>query len=139
MSGIITQIIPKQRYDFTWLGSSASKVLVLHSALNVVPYYYARLAVRLHATSTTGLTGQSVVLTGYGTDPSPDDPAEFTQTTAALTVTLSSATATAPALLTDNASDLDPFLKLILTFNQHSTAGTDFWVELSADLILREA
>jgi len=137
MSGIITQLIPKQRYDFTWLGASASKVLVLHTALNVVPYYYARLAVRLHATSTTGLTGQSVVLAGYGTDPSPDDPAEFTQSSAALTATLNSST-TAPALVTATASDLDPFLKFILTFNQDGTGGTDFWVELSADLVLRE-
>lgn len=29
MSGIITQIIPKQRFDFTWLGNAATKTLVL--------------------------------------------------------------------------------------------------------------
>ena len=38
MSGIITQLIEKQRFDFTWLGSNATKTIVLHSALNVVPY-----------------------------------------------------------------------------------------------------
>jgi len=62
--------------------------------LNVVPYYYARLAVRLHATSSTGLQGgQEITLTGYGTDPSPDDPAEFTKSTSTLSVTLSSSSA----------------------------------------------
>jgi len=53
---------------------------VLQSALNVVPYSTtACLAVRLHAISSAGLAvGQSLVLAGYGTDPSPDDRAEFT-------------------------------------------------------------
>ncbi|MCB9703057.1 MAG: hypothetical protein H6711_14275 [Myxococcales bacterium] len=137
MAGIITQIIPKQRFDFTWLGNNATKTIVLHSALNVVPYYYARFAVRLHATCTL-VTGQSVDLEAFGTDPSPDDPTEFTKTgTAALSASIDDSTSV-PSLLSATASDLDPFLKLILTFNQCSTGGTPFWVELSADLILRE-
>ena len=136
MSGIITQLIEKQRFDFTWLGSNATKTIVLHSALNVVPYYRARLAVRLHATS--GLTaGQSVVLAGYGTDPSPDDPAEFTKSASSLSVTLDSSS-TVPSLESATASDLDPFLKIALTFTQSASSGTSFWVEMSADLVLRE-
>lgn len=138
MSGIITQIIPKQRFDFTWLGDNATKTVVLHSALNVVPYYRARLAVRLHATSTTGLIStQSIVLAGYGTDPSPDDPAEFTKSTSTLSVTLNSSS-TVPSLESATASDFDPFLKIALTFTQGATGGTAFWAELSADLVLRE-
>ena len=138
MSGIITQIIPKQRFDFTWLGSSATKTLVLHSALNVVPYYYARLAFRLHATSSTGFVStQSIVLAGYGTDPSPDDPAEFTKPAATLSATLNSSS-TVPSLTSDTASDLDPFLKIALTFTQGATGGTAFWAELSADLVCRD-
>lgn len=139
MSGIITQIIPKQRFDFTWLGNAATKTLVLHSALNVVPYYYARLAVRLHATSSTGLVGdQEITLAAYGTDPSPDDPAEFTKSASTLSVTLNVGSGSPPLLLSAADSDLDPFLKIALTFEQDATGGTAFWAELSADLVLRE-
>ena len=138
MSGIITQLIEKQRFDFTWLGTSATKTIVLHSALNVVPYYRARLAVRLHATSSAGFAvGQSVVLAGYGTDPSPDDPAEFTKPASSLSVTLDSSS-TVPSFATATANDLDPYLKFVLTFTQSGTGGTSFWVEMSADLVLRE-
>ena len=138
MSGIITQLIEKERFEFTWLGNSATKTIVLHSAVNVVPYYRARLAVRLHATSSTGFAvGQSVVLAGYGTDPSPDDPAEFTKSAPALSVTLDSSS-TVPSLETATANDLDPYLKFVLTFTQSGTGGTSFWAELSAHLVLRD-
>ncbi|MCB9705164.1 MAG: hypothetical protein H6711_25030 [Myxococcales bacterium] len=139
MSGILVPILPKQRFDFTWLSSSASKSIVLHTALNVVPYYYLRFALRLHAASTSPLTGtQSVVLAGYGTDPSSEDPAEFTKSSAALSVTLNSSSSI-PSLNSATASDPDPFLKIMLTFTQTSSTGAPFWVELSADMIGRTA
>lgn len=75
MSGIIVPILSIREFDYTFLAGSASKTLVLHSALNVAMFYTARLIVRVH--ELTMSSGQKFTLAAYGTDPSREDPREF--------------------------------------------------------------
>jgi hypothetical protein len=137
MSGTLIPLFGKQRFDFTWLGAGASQSIIIHPAVNVVPYNNVRLQIRFHGCSGGALVGtQTVVLRAYGTGPSDEDPAEFTKGTALMSVTLDSSS-TIPSLNTVVATDPDGHLKIVLTFTQTGTGGTAFWVELSADLIAR--
>ncbi|MBK8260425.1 MAG: hypothetical protein IPK80_03700 [Nannocystis sp.] len=137
MSAIYTPIFTMERFDFTWLGSSASHTLTLHRALSVVQCTRVQLSLRLHSSAGSGLTGsQAIVLAAYGTNPSPVDPREFTKTTPLVSITANSSS-TFPSLLSADATDPDPFLKIVLTFTQGATGGTPLWVELSADFLGR--
>jgi hypothetical protein len=49
MTGTIVAIIPKQRFDYSFLGSNLDKSVVIHKALNVIPYKTGRLMVRVHS------------------------------------------------------------------------------------------
>lgn len=137
MSGTLIPLFGKQRFDFTWQGASASQTIIIHPAVNVIPYQSIRLQLRFHGCSGGALVGtQTVILSAYGTGPSDEDPAEFTKGTALLSVTLNSSS-TIPSLNTAVATDPDGYLKVVLTFTQTGTGGTPFWVELSGDLIAR--
>ena len=140
MAGVIVPILAKTAYDFSFLGASASQSVVLHRALNVVPYRLGILLVRVHASTTTD-TGQTIVLGCYGTDPHSDDPQEFTEASGSqmsITLTGNSASTAAGYLGSTIKDGLGfPYLKVSLQFNQ-STSGARLYIELSADLQLRE-
>lgn len=140
MAGIIVPVLKKTPYDYSFLAAApASQSIVLHRALNVVPYKFGRLLVRVHS-STMNDSSQTISFDCFGTDPSSEDPQEFTDTSAQLGVTLtgSSSTVAAGYLGTDTQTDLFPYLKVMVTFSQ-STSGARFYIELSADLLLRES
>jgi len=103
----------------------------------VTSYYYARLIVRIHAI--TMVTGQSLKVEGYGTDPSSEDPREFVLATSTLSVAIAS-TDSAGSLLSDTDTDIYPFMKMVVTGTQGASTGSQsLYAVLSADLLLREA
>ena len=140
MSGIIVPLFPKKSFDFTFLGVSAFKTITIHRALNVVPFYYAKLIVRVHNVSIVAAGTQGTIkVIATGTDPSREDPQEFVDPAAAvLTITLNNAS-TAPSYQGISDSNLAPYYKITLLAQQGSTAGGALYAEISADLVLREA
>jgi hypothetical protein len=135
MSGIIVPVISMREFDYTFLAATATKTIVLHSALNVAMYYTARLIVRVH--ELTMSSGQKFTIAAYGTDPSREDPREFVLGSTTLSVDISSSLA-AGSLVSDTDTDLYPFLKIVLTATQGSASATPLFAVLSADLLLRE-
>jgi hypothetical protein len=78
MSGILVPFLPITTFDFSFLTSaSASKSIIIHPALNVVGYYYARMIVRVHEIDIEATGSRSIKVSAYGTDPSKDDSREF--------------------------------------------------------------
>jgi hypothetical protein len=78
MAGILVPILKKTRYDYTFLTSAGAQSVVLHRALNVVPYKFGRLLVRVHRVTMVS-TAQNIAFDCFGTDPSDEDPQEFDQ------------------------------------------------------------
>jgi len=136
MSGVIVPILRMTDYNFSFLTGNLSRTVRIHSALACAPFYYGTLELRVHDHNLTA--GQSIVLSGWGTNPSREDPTEFTEATTTLSITVTSATA-APYLARRTQSDISTFLKVQLVFTQGTATGTALFARLSADLTLREA
>ncbi|MFV8752990.1 hypothetical protein ACNOYE_20785 [Nannocystaceae bacterium ST9] len=122
-------------FDFSFL-TAGSKTIVVHPALNVTPYYYARLIVRVHQIDIASGGARSIKVGGYGIDPSRDDSQEFVLSSSTLEVTINSATSV--GLQSDTDTDLYPFLKMYVT-GTYDTTTAKLYAVLSADLLLREA
>ncbi len=136
MSGIIVPILSMREFDYTFLGISGTKTIVLHPALNVAMFSTARLIIRIH--ELTMSANQKITIAAYGTDPSPQDPREFVLSSTTLSAEVVS-TLSAGSLVSDTDTDLYPFLKLVLIAQQGSSPGTPLYAVLSADLHLRES
>ena len=137
MAGILIPFLPMTRFDFSFLQSSGTKTTVLHSALNVTGYYYARLIVRVHEIDINTSGSPSIEIGGYGTDPSVSDPLDFALSSSSLSVAITNQSD--GALSTDTDTDLYPFLKMYAKGTQGATNGARVFAVLSADLLLREA
>ena len=136
MAGILVPFLPMTEFNFTFLTTGQSKTIVLHPALNVTGYYYARLIVRVHEIS-MGSGSPSIEIGGYGTDPSSEDPRDFALSSSTLSVTID--TEAAGALVTDTDTDPFPFLKMYVKGTQGTSSGERCYAVLSGDLLLREA
>jgi hypothetical protein len=139
MAGILVPFLPKTTFDFSFL-TAGSKTIVLHPALNVTGYYYARLIVRVHEIdiNTTGGTAK-IEIGAYSTNPSSEDPRDFAITTTPLPLLATINTQTAGALVTDTETDIYPFFKMFATGTQGTSPSARVFAVLSADLLLREA
>jgi hypothetical protein len=138
MSGTIIPILSKQRFEYSFLGTTASQIVTLQPAIEAISYDRVTLLIRVHRISIT--SGQSFLFALRSTLPSEEDPQEFTDTTAGgdiAPVTISS-TATAPSLQSATATAIPPFLKFILTVSQGTTSGATLYGEFSAALLMRE-
>ncbi|MBK8649599.1 MAG: hypothetical protein KBF43_13175 [Dermatophilaceae bacterium] len=134
--GIIIPVLERRRFEFSFLGGSASQMVTIQPAIEAFNFYYAHLFVRVHARDMT--SGQSLVLALYYTLPSDDDPSEFTDASSISDVTITStAPSTVPGLSSREFSSPGAYLKLLLTATQASAPST-FYTELSAALVLRE-
>jgi hypothetical protein len=129
----LISVLPKQRFEYSYLGTAATLNVCFHEAIDTTGYKSAWLLLRVHSHNLTA--GQSIVFGAIGTDPSPYDPNEFWDVTSILSTTVNS-TVASPALLTATHSNLFPFLKVAMTVTQ-STLNTAFYADLSADLVLR--
>lgn len=135
MSGIIVPILPMREYNFSFLSSTLTRTVQLHSALMCAPFYYGTLELRVHDHNLTA--GQSIALQAWGTNPSREDPTEFTELATSWQIIVS--TTAAPYLERRTLSDIPTYLKILLKFTQGSVSGTALFARLSADLTLREA
>lgn len=138
MAGILVPFLPMTKFDFSYLQTGSPKTIILHPALNVTPYYYARLIVRVHEIDINGSGSPKIEIGAYSTDPSSEDPRDFAITSSTpLLATIN--TQAAGAIVTDTETDLYPFFKMFATGTQGSTNGARIFAVLSADLLLREA
>jgi len=136
--GIIIPIVPRRRFEYTFLAPSAAQSVTLAPSVEVFKFHYAHLFVRVHERSM--VANQSYNWSLYYTLPSDEDSREFTDTSGAITsVTVtSSAPSATPGLVHREFANLGAHLKLVLTANQSSAGGT-LYAEMSAALVLREA
>ncbi|NJK32069.1 MAG: hypothetical protein HC927_06425 [Deltaproteobacteria bacterium] len=132
-SGVIVTVTEKCQYDFSYLPASQSETIILARAVNVVPFYYASLWVRLHAIRIGG--SATATLIARGTNPSKYDQEKFTLSSAGISVNI---TGTPPELLTGSQSAIPPFYQIELTATQANPA-TQIYFEISIDLLLRAA
>ena len=131
----IFTLLRKQVFDFSFLAASTSTIVTVRRALSLGQYHYLWLGVRIH---NIAIDTGSLVLDAYRTLPSRQDPAEFTNGTQYMRVTVNSSD-TAPKLETDTAAEtFGPYLKFLLHANQGAGGGR-VYAELSAVLLARPA
>lgn len=136
--GVVVPVLPKTRFEYSYLAPSASQQVILQPALDVGEYYYFQLIVRIHERSFSG--SQTIVLQLFNTLPSEEDSREFTSTSAFTPITITGVLPSAvPGLLSSSGTDPGGFLKLLLTANQQAGSSGTLYAELSAVLVLRQA
>jgi hypothetical protein len=133
MSGTQIPILPKQIFEYGFLATGAVKTIVLHRALDVIPFKSGRLLLRVHDFSHAGDGSFKLALST--TAPSDDDTTEFTSGSVSMVCTADSGS-TGLEVATD--SDLGPYLKVELIATQDSVSSQTLYAELSADLVVRE-
>lgn len=136
-TGTLVTIVEKQKFDFTYLPVSTSENIILAKAINVIPYYYASVWVRIH-TNRTG-AGTSAKVVAYAVNPSKNDQQRYVLDGSPTFDTNSFHSVTAPELVVAYASDLPPFLEIQLQVSQNTSAATNIFFEISVDLLLRTA
>lgn len=128
----------KTIFDFTFLAAAGTQTIILERALPVIPFYYVWLGIRCHNRDFGGGTG-SMIVEGFNTLPSDEDPAEFTNTAIPnLAVTINNSTAV-PALVIAATSAMGPMIKLQLRALQQTGTATRCYAELSGVLYGRPA
>jgi hypothetical protein len=123
-------LFDKTVFDYSFLAVGATQTMILERAFPVIPFYYVWLGIRCHNRDFGGSTG-TMVIEGFSTLPSEEDPAEFTNTVAPnLTVTIGNSTAV-PSLNLVKASDMGPMIKFQLRALQATGTATRCFAELS--------
>ena len=135
-SQIIT-LFDKTVFDFSFLASGGTQTIIIERALPVIPFYYLWLGIRCHNRDFGGGTG-TMIVEGFNTLPSDEDPAEFTNIVAPnLQVTIGNSTAV-PSLNISTANAMGPMMKLQLRALQQTGTATRCYAELSGVLYGRQ-
>lgn len=134
---MVVTVFEKRSFVFSTLSGTSELYVVLCPALPVLDYTRVKLAIRVHALTMS--SGQLLRVYAWGTLPSEEDPAQdFVDSTAFLSVDITSSTI-APALVTSRATyDPDAFLKISLRATQASVPTT-FLATLSGCVQLRDS
>jgi hypothetical protein len=130
----VIPILPRTQFNMSFLAAAGTRSVELAKAVNLLPFTSHQLVVWIHDLQMSA--GQTVVINGLGTYPSPFDAREFTDAAARINVNVTS-TDTPPKVETSAAEIADPYLKVILTATQGGTANAALYVDLSAALVLR--
>lgn len=126
-------ILRKQILDFSFLAASSQTTVTLRRALWLGEFHYLWYGVRIH---NLAIDSGSFVLDAHRTLPSRDDPAEFTQSTQLLRLTVNTAD-TAPKLESTTEDEIfGPYLRFELTATQGAGGGR-LYAELSSVLLAR--
>lgn len=129
----IITLFEKTIFDFSFLAAGGTQTIILERAFPAIPFYYVWLGIRCHNRDFGGSTG-TMVIEGFSTLPSDEDPAEFTNTVAPnLTVTISNSTAV-PSLNLARTADMGPMIKFQLRALQATGTATRCYAELSGVL-----
>lgn len=136
-SRIIT-VFDKLRLDFTFLAAGGVQTTIIESALPIPSFYYLWLGIRCHNRDFGGGSG-SIIIEGFSTLPSAEDPAEFTSSASpTLSVTINNATVV-PSLNIGTAKEMGPFLKLQARALQQTGTASKVYAEISGVLHGRPA
>jgi len=128
----------KTMFDFSFLAAGETQTIILERALSVIPFYYLWLGVRCHNRDFAGGIG-TMIVEGFSTLPSDEDPAEFTNTSAPnVFVTITNATVV-PSLSRLSAAGMGPMIKLQLRATQATPSATRCYAELSGAIYGRPA
>lgn len=129
-------LFEKRQFEFTFLTAPSGTVTtILERALPVIPDYYLWVGIRVHARD---IGGGNMVIEGFNTLPSDEDPAEFTSIAApSLSITINSSTI-APSLQIATATAMGPMVKFSLRATAGATAGK-LYAELSGAVYGRPA
>jgi hypothetical protein len=123
-------LFEKTIFDFSFLAAGGSQTITLERALPIIPFYYGWLGIRCHNRDFGGSTG-SMVIEGFSTLPSDEDPQEFTNSAAPnLSVTINNSTVV-PSLNLATASAMGPFARFTLRALQATGSATRCYAELS--------
>jgi len=125
-------ILRKEVLDFSFLAASSATTVTLRRALWLGEFHFLWYGVRIH---NLAIDSGSFVLDAYHTLPNRDDPAEFTQSTQLLPLTVNTADA-APKLEFATENKFGPYLKFQLTATQGAGGGR-LYAELSSVLLAR--
>jgi hypothetical protein len=136
MSGIRIPVLPKQSFEYKFLGAGVTKEVTLFRALNLMSFKSARLIVRVHDVQHAG--NGSFKVNVYTTAPSAYDSLEFSATSPTLECTVDSGSA-AGDLEVDTDSDIAPFVKVVVVIKQDTVSAQALYAVLSADLIVRDS
>ncbi len=123
-------LFEKTIFDLSFLAVGETKTIILIRALPVIPFYYMWMGIRCHQRDFGSGSG-SMIVEGFNTLPSDEDPAEFTNTAApTLSATIVTATAV-PSLTISTATGMGPFIKLQLRALQATGTAQKCFTELS--------
>jgi hypothetical protein len=126
-------LFDKTVFDFTFLALGGTQTIVLERALPVIPFYYLWLGIRCHNRD-FGTGSGSMIVEGFTTLPTDEDPAEFTSSAApSLSATINLSTAV-PSLTIATATAMGPLVKLQLRALQATGTATRCYAELSGVL-----
>lgn len=131
---VVIPILKRTEYNASFLGASGTQTVVL-GTVNVVPYYYATLVVRIHDATWSGAS-TSFKIEGFDSYPTPEDERQFVKSSSTISATFTQG-GTVPGFAVGTASNLPVALQFQLTLSQ-TTADAAFFVVASADLLLRE-
>lgn len=136
-SRIIT-VFHKLRLDFTFLAAGGIQTTLIEPALPIPAFYYLWLGIRCHNRDFGGGSG-TIVIEGFSTLPSDEDPFEFTSSASPnLSVTISNSTVV-PSLNIGTAKEMGPFLKLQARALQQTGTASKVYAEISGVLYGRPA
>lgn len=133
---VVIPILKRTEFNASFLGASGTQTVVL-GTVNVVPYYYATLVVRLHDATWSGGAATTFKVEGFASYPTPEDSRSFVTSSAGISATFTQGT-TVPGFAVGTASNLPVAYQFMVTLTQ-TTGGAAFFVVASADLLLRES
>ncbi len=132
---ILLPFLRRIEINGSYLASTGSQTITLPT-INVSPFYYATLILRVHEATWSG--GASFKIDGYPSFPTNEDAREFVATGSAFNAEVTSAAAL-PAVDDATLSNLAPAYKFVAKLTQGSSSGAALFVVVSADLLLRPA
>lgn len=141
MSGRILNLLDRKRFEFSYLGGSASQSVTITPMIDACADGYMALYARIHARSMAA--GQSLDFSVYNILPSDEDAREFVETDVSgapvslFTVSITSTQPNAVPGMYSNSASSGPFAKVVLKATQASSPAT-FYAEISLLLHLRE-
>lgn len=130
--GTLIRIIPKTLFDFGYLAPGTTGQIIVAKAVNVIPYSFASLWIRVYQVSLGGTNSATIEATGAL--PSDDTQLSFLQGSS----TTQSISGTPPLLVTkDVTTPLPPYLQIKVTGTQQPATPTYLGIEISIDLLVR--
>lgn len=134
---VVIPILSRAELNGSYLGATTARTITLPT-IDVTPYYYATLVLRVHEATWSGTTPAKFKIEGFASYPSKEDAREFVESSSALSAELTSSDSL-PAPKTATTSNLAMAYKFVATLTQGDTGSAALFVVASAELLLRPA